>query len=197
MTVQLSDAETALLGLLSEGPMHPWQIEKVVKEREMRFWTDLSQSTIYKQLRSLRKAKLVECSQEIENGRLRKVYRASKEGRDALLASLRDLLSEPQHLKWRVDLGTYHLHLLPRKEALACLAAYRAKLEEDLKGYRSLETFLESHGCPWHRFAIARRPMRLLEGELRWADEFMDQLERSPRMDASRTKRARRRRVRP
>jgi len=32
----LSNTETALLGLLCEEPMHPWQIQKVVQHRDMR-----------------------------------------------------------------------------------------------------------------------------------------------------------------
>jgi DNA-binding PadR family transcriptional regulator len=43
----LSNAEAALLGLLSEQSMYPYQIEKEVRYREMRFWTELSMSSIY------------------------------------------------------------------------------------------------------------------------------------------------------
>jgi len=51
----LTNAEAALLGLLSERPMHPYQIEKEVRSRDMRFWTELSMSSIYKLLRKLEK----------------------------------------------------------------------------------------------------------------------------------------------
>ena len=46
--VEISNAETTLLGLLSEQSMYPYQIEQEVKYRGMRFWTELAMSSIYK-----------------------------------------------------------------------------------------------------------------------------------------------------
>jgi DNA-binding PadR family transcriptional regulator len=172
----ISDADTALLGLLSEEPKHPWQIDKDVQWRDMRFWTDLSQSTIYKQLRTLAAAGLVSAREEPAEGRLRKVYSLTEAGRVALRERLLQLLSEPQHLKWRVDLGTYNLDLLPRREAIEALARYRARLAESVAGYRELEKFLVESGCPAHRLAVARRPVHMLEGEMAWLDEFAAEL---------------------
>jgi DNA-binding PadR family transcriptional regulator len=175
----LSDAETALLGLLCEGPQHAWQIEKTVADRDMRFWTDLSQSTIYKQLRRLQRGRFVQRRSEVCDGRLRKIYTVTAAGRRALQAKVRELLTEPQHLKWRVDLGTYNLDLLPKKEALACLATYRRKLDEAIQCYRDLDAFLVSCSCPRHRRAVARRPLHLLEGEVRWVVDYIRELKRS------------------
>src|SRR5512136_2927247 len=97
----LSNAETALLGLLCEEPMHPWQIQKVVQHRDMRHWTELSQATIYSQLRSLKRARLVECRPQVDRGRLRKVYSVTPAGRAALRTKVRELLTEPEPMKWR------------------------------------------------------------------------------------------------
>jgi DNA-binding PadR family transcriptional regulator len=176
---ELSNVETALLGLLCEEPMHPWQIQKVVQHRDMRHWTDLSQATIYSQLRSLKRAKLVECRPQIDQGRLRKVYSVTKAGRAALRAKVRELLTKPEVMKWRVDLGTYNLDLLPRREALACLRTYRAKLEEGIACYRKLQEYMEGCGCSKARCAVARRPIYLFRGEVRWVDDFIAQLQRS------------------
>ncbi len=175
---KLTDAEVALLGLLCEGPMHAWQIEKTVQDRDMRFWTDLSQSTIYKQLRALHKAKLVQYRQLVIDGRARKVFAVTKAGEKELRAALRALLAEPQHQKWRVDLATYNLDLLPHREALACLRTYRSELEEKIRWYHELDAFLKSSGCPPHRRAIARRPIYLLQGEIRWLDSLVRELKR-------------------
>ena len=175
----LSNAETALLGLLCEEPMHPWQIQKVVEQRDMRHWTDLSQATIYSQLRSLKRAKLVECRPQIDQGRLRKVYSVTKPGRAALRAKVRELLTEPEAMKWRVDLGTYNLDLLPRREALACLRAYRAKLVESVACYCQLAVYMQGCGCSSSRIEVARRPNYLFEGEIHWVDDLIAQLQRS------------------
>jgi DNA-binding PadR family transcriptional regulator len=52
----LTNSEVALLGLLSEKAKHAYQIGRDVEHRDMRSWTDLSQSTIYRQLTSLHKS---------------------------------------------------------------------------------------------------------------------------------------------
>ena len=176
---KLSHAETALLGLLCEEAMHPWQIEKVVRHRDMRHWTDLSQATIYSQLRSLRRAKLVECRQEVGGGRLRKVYSVTRAGRAALRAKVRELLTEPEPMKWRVDLGTYNLDLLDRQEARTCLKTYRQKLVEAIVCYGQLAVYMQGCGCSKSRCEVARRPIYLFEGEVRWVDDLIRQLGRS------------------
>lgn len=174
-----SDAQVALLGLLSERPMHAWEIERTVEHRDMRSWTDLSTSTIYKHLVALENDRRVDSVEEVRDGRLRKVYAITPEGSEALRHRLRELLSTPQHLKWRVDLATYNADLLPRAEAIACLEEYRRALEETAHGYRRLDAYLESSGCPLHRRAVARRPLHLIEGEKRWVDEYLDELRQS------------------
>jgi DNA-binding PadR family transcriptional regulator len=84
-TRTLGDAEVALLGLLAERPKHPWQIQKDVEHRDMRSWSDLSTSTIYKRLRALEKGGLVASSTEVVDGRARNIYSLTDAGRKALV----------------------------------------------------------------------------------------------------------------
>ncbi|MBC8375118.1 MAG: PadR family transcriptional regulator, partial [FCB group bacterium] len=79
----ISNAEAALLGLLAEKPKHPYQIEKDVEYREMRTWTDLSMSSIYKLLKKLEDQKLVTSEMVLtEDNRARKIYSISEAGRE-------------------------------------------------------------------------------------------------------------------
>ncbi len=174
MSDTLSIAETALLGLLAEQEMHPYQIEQEVKYRDMRYWTDLSMSAIYKLLRGLEKKGLVLRSDEVTpENRLRKIYRLSPEGLDALSAKIETLLSEPEHTKWQVDVAIYNSHLLPKPEVLKALGKYKISLEEKIKNYHELLIFLKSINCPSHRFSLAIRPIYLLEAELKWLSAFI------------------------
>jgi hypothetical protein len=118
----------------------------------------------------------VESREEVSDGRLRKVYSVTGLGEEALRSRLRELLSEPQRLKWRVDLATCNIDLLPVDEAIGCLETYRQQLAEAAHGYRELDAYLDGAGCSLHRRAVARRPLHLIEGEIRWADEFLDEL---------------------
>lgn len=184
----VTDEEVALLGLLCEEPMHAWQIHKAVADRDMRFWTDLSQSTIYRQLRSLQSRGLVESREDVVTGRTRRVYSVTGAGRSAMRAALRTLLSEPQHVKWRVDLGTYNIRVLASSRRVACLEAYRSKLLQTIQWYRELDGYMEGDGCPLHHRAVARRPVYLMEGEIRWVDDFLEELRHGESDAAAKTR---------
>lgn len=175
---EISNAEAALLGLLSEEPMYPYQVEQQVKYRDMRFWTELSMSSIYKVLDKLEKKSLVVRTNEVsEENRLRKLYAISEDGKKALQEKLVTLLSVPEHVRWQVDIGTYNCDLLPRKTVVAALKKYRKELETQVKQYGELEKFLRDSGCPPHRFAIALRPVFLLKGEIEWVDAYLARLD--------------------
>ena len=173
---ELSNAEAALLGLLSEKPMHPYLIEREVKYRDMRFWTDLSMSSIYKLLTRLEKDGFVLRTNQIsEQNRIRKIYTVSKKGRRVLSDKLEILLSEPEHIRWRVDIGTYNCDLLPNDLTRKALQKYRKALEVKSRAYKNLLKFLKKSECPAHRFAVATRPMFLIRGEIHWIDSFLAQ----------------------
>ena len=71
----ISNKETALLMLLAEQSMHAYQIEKIVEEREMRFWTEISMSSIYKLLNKLAREKLIsKRGKNSENGINKNVF---------------------------------------------------------------------------------------------------------------------------
>ena len=174
LNTNISNAEAALLGLLSEKTMHPYEIEQEVKYRDMRFWTELSMSSIYKLLRKLEGEGMVyKKEQKSPENRLRKLYSISPEGERALKSRVRGLLSEPEHTRWQVDIGTYNSNLIPEKELKDSLHQYRQALRERITGYRDLQKFLEDSGCPRYRLAVAIRPVYLLEAEINWINSYL------------------------
>ena len=176
--INLTNTEAALLGLLAEEPRHPYDLEKQVEYRDMRFWTDLSMSSIYKLLRKLESAGLVERTNHVtRQNRLRKLYSLSDEGKAALRAKITSLLTEPEHVKWQVDIGTYNSDLIDRNALMSALDTYRESLKAKADGYRDLLAFLKESGCPRHRWAVAKRPIHLLEAEIAWVNEYLDELD--------------------
>jgi len=176
--VELSNSETALLGLLAEEPRYPYQIEQEVKYRDMRFWTDLSMSSIYKLLRKLEKDGMVSCANEVSpENRLRKLYSLSKAGKKALAGKIEKLLRRSEHTGWPVDIGIYNSHLLPRRRLRAALKKYHQTLAERIKCYEELLKFLKSNGCTPHRQQVAVRPVYLLKAEDRWVRAFLRETE--------------------
>ncbi len=183
---KISNAEAALLGLLSEQPMYPYQIEQQVKYRDMRFWTELSMSSIYKLLQKLEKAALITRKDEVSSeNRLQKIYTISDEGKKALQEKIETLLSEPEHKRWQIDIGTYNLNLIPAEKVQAALAKYHAALEKKIQEYEALLKFLQDDECPTYRFSVASRPIFLLKGELQWVDSYLEQLNLSTKDQGS------------
>ena len=175
---KLSNAEAALLGLLSEQAMYPYQIEREVAHRDMRSWTELSMSSIYKLLRKLEKDGFVTRTNRISAAnRLRALYRITKKGKAALLGKLEALLSEPEHVRWGVDIAIYNCDLLPRGKARAALEKYREAVKEKIKWYERLLKCLQDEGCPAHQHGVAGRPAFLLRGDLQWAEDYLARLD--------------------
>jgi DNA-binding PadR family transcriptional regulator len=171
----ISNAEAALLGLLSEDSMHPYQIEKEVTFRDMRFWTELSMSSIYKLLRKLEKEELVFRRDVISpENRLRKLYSISSKGKKALSTKLENMLSNPDHIKWQIDIATYNCNLLSKEKIQESLEKYKSALLEKKDGYKKLLKFLKDISCPAYRFEVARRPVFLIEAEIKWIDSFLE-----------------------
>jgi DNA-binding PadR family transcriptional regulator len=172
----ISNAETALLGLLSEQSMYPYQIEQQVKYRDMRSWTDLSMSSIYKLLRKLEENRLISRKDEVsQENRIQKIYTLTQEGKQALQQKIITLLTEPEHTKWQIDIATYNLNLIPTEKAQTALTEYRKKIEKKIQEYEALLKFLQDEECPNYRYGVAERPIFLLKGELQWVDSFLKQ----------------------
>ena len=115
--VEIPNAEATLLGLLSEQPMYPYQIEQEIKYRDMRFWTELSMSSIYKLLHKLEKDKLVTRKNLISSeNRLHTIYTLSDAGEKKLQEKIESLLSKPEHMRWQIDIGTYNRNLISDKK---------------------------------------------------------------------------------
>jgi DNA-binding PadR family transcriptional regulator len=175
-----TSGDVALLGLLAEGPMHAWEITRQVEHREMRTWTDLGRSTVYKQLRSLEERGFVASAETVVAGRARRTYRLTDAGRTALAAGVAHHLAAPEYPHWAIDIATYNIDAVPADQAIAALDAYAATLRERAQGWAALEEYLrDEEGCPPHRWALARRARAMIEGELGWVAEFQADLRHS------------------
>ena len=175
----LSNLETALMGLLCEKAMHPYEIEKTIEARGMRDWTEISMSSVYKLLRSLEKDGLARSSMRISTGhRAQKVYEVTPAGREAMRAKVKQLISAWSKPIWPVDLALSNLDLLSAEEASEALGAYIQDLDKMIKCYGELKAYLAEH-CPLKNQQMAERPLRLMEAEKDWANEFRRQYAKS------------------
>ena len=86
-----------VLASLAERPRHPYDIQRLMRERHKDFAAGKTR-TLYTAVQRLHAAALIEAVETTREGHRpeRTVYRITDSGRDALMAALRDLLARPQ-----------------------------------------------------------------------------------------------------
>lgn len=129
MTISLT--EQLILGILAEGPQHGYHIEQIIKERDMRKWTDVGFSSIYYTLDKLEKKRLTVST--VSKGKEKKDYRITQEGRETLKAATQKLISERRPANAHLMTGLATSYLLNDNELCAALFKRKEILEKDLK----------------------------------------------------------------
>lgn len=137
-------AELALMGLLTEGPAHPYSLD--VKLREAGAPTEVAFSSIYAALDRLEKLGMVVSRPDAgARGKARRVYRLTGAGRAVLKTAARDALARPAVGGRPNDLGIANLLLLSRADALAAIGEARKAIAEAKKSrVRDDETYPSS-----------------------------------------------------
>ena len=98
MKLTLGIWEIAVLGTLREAPMHPYQMQRLLRHRHKDEILALKRGSLYHAIGRLERAGLIEQTSTSRDGRRpeRTVYRLTAPGRDAFLAALRSIVSTPR-----------------------------------------------------------------------------------------------------
>lgn len=175
--MRISNKEVTLLGLLNEKPMHGYEIEQEITQRDMRYWTEISISMIYKLLKKLEEKGLVKVKINLtDNNVAQKINIITIKGKKALKERVQEIISEPEHMRWQMDLGINNLNVLNKKEITDGLTSYIKKLEKLVSGYQELEKYLAKEKCPAFRLALSHRPQYLFEAEIEWVKNYIERL---------------------
>jgi DNA-binding PadR family transcriptional regulator len=162
--------EIAVLGLICEKPMHGYEIEKTIEERNMRYWTEISFPSIYKILQKLEAKELIKAEIKLSKNNVpQRIYTATEKGQQTMKSSIMTIVSNVEKTIWRIDLGIANLYLLTKEERQDCLQKYIKSIDESIAIYKSLQAFFEEHHYPQSDHALATRPILHLETEKAWA----------------------------
>ena len=174
----LSNKEAALLGLLSEKPKHAYEIRNDIKERDMKYWTEISTSSIYKLLNKLEERGFLVSETKISSKNvLQKVYSLTAQGRKAFQQKIQKLISVWQPAIHPVDISLANMHLLNKKQSIAGLIKYAESLDKHIQCYEELEKYLVEENCPIGNIQLATRRIYMLKGEKDWLVNFLKKLE--------------------
>jgi DNA-binding PadR family transcriptional regulator len=86
-----------VLCLLREGPMHPYELQRLIRQRHKDAFLDLKRGSLYHAIERLQRAGLIEVVETNREGRRpeRTIYRLTETGEREVLDWLRELLAEP------------------------------------------------------------------------------------------------------
>jgi DNA-binding PadR family transcriptional regulator len=173
MTAKLTLPDLVVLSLLAERPMHGYELNRELEEREVRDWAGISRPQVYYSLRKLAEAgQLAVSSAESAAGPERMVYRLTSAGRRGLARALArdDWATQrppPAFLTWLV----LSIHADPA-DRTAQIVRRRAFLAEQLARERAtLASIREDHG-PMAPVAalVVELVIRQWEIEVEWLD---------------------------
>jgi DNA-binding PadR family transcriptional regulator len=167
----------AVLSLLLERPMHPYEMSRTLRERHKEGSIKLNYGSLYSVVDKLVTHDLIEPQETVRDGRRpeRTVYRATSAGRAEFEDWLAELLAMPVKEFSQFEAGLSLLPGLPPEEVVDLLDQRCGALEHSLASY---EAILDTSRASLPRlFWIEWDYVRAhLETDLRWTRQLADDI---------------------
>jgi len=169
----------AVMALLYERPMHPYEMVSVMRERGKHESVRLRYSSLYSVVEALEREALISPRETVREGRRpeRTVYGLTEAGRVEFLSWLRELLSEPVKEYTQFAAGLSFLPALAPAEALALLEHREDQLEKEVEELRSRLDAIMEQGLPRLFLVEVEHGLVLREAELGWVRELVREIE--------------------
>ncbi len=123
-----------VLCLLRERPRHPYEMQRVIRQRRNDNFLDLKRGSLYHAIARLQRAGLIEAVETQREGRRpeRTVYKLTDAGEREVLGWLRDLLARPGQVSTPFFAALSFLAHLRPEDVLAQLGARADRLEAEI-----------------------------------------------------------------
>ncbi len=167
---QRSPLALAVLTLLHEKPMHPYQMQRLIKDRGKDLVINVGQrASLYQTINQLLRAGLIAFVETARQERFpeRTIYRLTDKGHLAAQTWLQDMLSTPAQEFPEFPAAVSLLPLLAPKDALHQLELREARLIAQIN---AIDEEVQAHSAGLSRlFLLESEYMRIvLEAELKW-----------------------------
>ncbi|MDQ2714075.1 MAG: PadR family transcriptional regulator [Chloroflexota bacterium] len=165
-----------ILALLAEQPRHPYEIQRLIRERRKDFARS-TQRTLYHAIDRLVKAGLILPVETNREGHRpeRTVYQLTDDGRDSFMGWLGELLAQPLSEYPLFTVAISFIAYLPVETALQALQSRIIELEGELAG---IEARLQGLAQSLHRLLLLELEYvrALRQGELAWVRTLMQDM---------------------
>ena len=170
----------AVMALLYERPMHPYEMVTLMRERGKHESVRLRYSSLYSVVSALEREGLILPKETVREGRRpeRTIYEITDVGREEFLTWLRELLREPVKEYTQFAAGLSFLPALAPEEAAELLKERVGRLEAQTEEMRSLlDDAREQYGLPRLFVVESEHELMLREAELEWVRKVIDDME--------------------
>jgi DNA-binding PadR family transcriptional regulator len=170
----------AVMALLYERPMHPYEMVTLMRERGKHETVRLRYSSLYSVVSALEREGLILPKETVREGRRpeRTVYEITAAGREEFLTWLRELLREPVKEYTQFAAGLSYLPGLPPEEVMALLEERVGRLEAETGEMRSrLDDAREQYNLPRLFVVESEHELMLREAELEWVRGIIKDME--------------------
>jgi DNA-binding PadR family transcriptional regulator len=181
----LSPLALAILELLDERPMHPYEMASTMRDRHHDEFIRLNFGTLYHTVEVLERNEWILAAEREKEGRRpeRTIYELTPAGREILTRSLGELLSQPIREYPRFVAGLMFMHHLDAVEAARHLAERAAALDEQVaklqkvlaelraRGLRRLSVIEVEHAIAMRKAEgkwVRNLELEITEGKLEW-----------------------------
>lgn len=170
----------AVMALLYERPMHPYEMVTVTRERGKHETVRLRYSSLYSVVSALEREELIVARETVREGRRpeRTIYEITSAGREEFLTWLRELLREPAKEYTQFAAGLSFLAGVPPEEAVALLKERVGHLELETAEMRvELDAAMEQYNLPRLFLVESEHELMLREAELGWVRGLVEDIE--------------------
>jgi DNA-binding PadR family transcriptional regulator len=169
----------AVMALLYERPMHPYEMVTLMRERGKHETVRLRYSSLYSVVSALEREGLIVPRETVREGKRpeRTIYEITDAGREEFLTWLRELLREPVKEYTQFAAGLSFLPGIPPEEAMALLEERVGRLEAETGEMRSrLDDAAEQYNLPRLFLVESEHELMLREAELEWVRGIIEDM---------------------
>ncbi|MFE3541936.1 PadR family transcriptional regulator [Nocardia sp. NPDC059177] len=174
----MSPLAIAVLALLDERPMHPYEMYQMLVARREDLLIKVRPGSLYHAVARLADDAMVaaEGTERAGNRPERTTYRITEAGRDALRGRIAELLGTPVREYPIFRLALAEAHSLPREQVVALLGERLGHLASELADLDALLDWTVQQAMP-RRYCLVLEYIRTtLHAEFTWIEQFAAEL---------------------